>query len=235
MKSINLEKMKFPQIVGPAEIRITKTYPPFCRGNKIFLSDGPSPEFFWLANKTQFLFRVYDTHKAYETGKDIWWGGIDESGADKNITFLTRMRHEAYKILMEKGEKGFFKALMPIIIREWQRRFGYLELQRQGDIWAIPIGMSFEELCKVFFIVNGKEVILERVKDRIFGTRHKINGSWLRRYREANIYFIETDIGPDCFMVCQGVLSSPTHKPIKLDGLHILAQTNLLHSLRGAD
>ncbi len=223
---MKLEEMKeLPKKAGEAKLQFGykgKKTPPLRIGKKIILPGYKSTEFFPLQNGKQFLL---------DLGHSLWFGGTDEN------VFLVRLNTDILKVinLEELNEKDFYKILKPEIIQEIEKRFN-VKSKRQGDIWAVPIKFSIKDLVRAAFLFWGREYeakVKTAKRLSILKTRHRLTGKYI-----LNHGVVDPDQeGSESrnVIVGEGIVKSPNHSAIKLQGLHILTQTAYLWDSTKAD
>jgi hypothetical protein len=206
---VKLKEMKRkPKKAGVAEIQFEE-YRIHVEliGNVIHLPSWEENDFFRLKKGKQFLFVQKGTLDSY------WFGGTDEN------PFVVEITKEAFQAFEKGGEKAFYDFLKPEVIKKLEKKNKRVEAKRQGDIWAFPVpfvtleGLEFLDdmldLDYYTFETDEKSV-------SVLGTRHTIDGNYMdfegsyRNYRA----------------LAQGTLKSPNHKPLELETLHLLVQTN---------
>lgn len=190
---------------------------------EILLAEDPNIEFFRLSHGQQFLLQI----PAYlpTSASRTWFGGTDEN------PFLVPLVNHAFNIFEQEGEEAFYEALKPEVITAVERRFNVVS-QRQGDIWAAPVPYSWEKMKFIRFLCFGeapepREVLAEH----LFGTRHVLTGL-ITRPRFAPIDLDTHYVWPN---FGEGTIEAPDHTPLKLEGVHVLTQTKLLHNPEKAD
>lgn len=191
--------------------------PPFRQRDRIVLPDTPRAELFPLQKGRQFLFQ----HQRPAFGDEIWFGGTDES------PFLVQLTDEAFLIFEAEGEEEFYKELKPEVIAIFEKELK-ISAKRQGDIFALPIPYSWEDAGRfaLFFLgldfwcgasFVGKPKANKVRRRSIFGTRHRLTGK--------HMDFREKFIEPENLVFAEGTVEAPNHSSMKLQGIHLLAQT----------
>ncbi len=223
------EKGALPKRAGEAVISFEEVafFTPGREGETIFLPPHPNGDFFSLREGTNFLFE--------DNEKGVWFGGTDENA------FLVALEHEAIQIFKEGGEEGFYNALKPDSIAFWEKKTG-LKAKRQGDIWAIRLPYSWKDITNVLAMVLRLEGDCSLDPAEVFGyeifeTRHRLTG------KVIDIFHVFDDIGIDVLnffkydwpVLAQGVIEAEDHFPLKLNRIHLLAQTALLFEPDTAD
>lgn len=184
---------------------------PFRENTDIVLPDDPELEFFPLMNGEQFLLHLVN-------GED-WFGGTDER------PFLVRLDEEPFQAFREEGENSFYAALKPKVITEFERTF-QVASKRQGDIFAVPIPFTWNEIQAASLLCLGTKQEPQSVKSQpMFETRHKLDGL----YGEKILMFGKF------FSFVEGVLEAPDHSSLTLSGIHMIAQAQNLYNPRLAD
>lgn len=203
--------------------------PPFRDRKTIVLPMDPEAEFFPFGREgEQFLLRhTVRLHSEPETR--LWFGGTDEE------PFLVRLTSDAFKAFQKEGQVGLYRTLIPPIILQVARDFS-LEAMRQGDIFALPIPYTWDDISRAARIVgkvNGRVStiidpgLLTAKGDRVFGTRHLFTG----------VYAAHVQIfGGNHLLASAGVLEAPDHASRRLDNrVYLLGQTEHLWDSQGAD
>lgn len=201
--------------------------PPTRNDDAIFLPNVAQSELFPLLDGKQFLLRIpgteQDRYGHVERMDQVWFGGTDEG------PFLTRLHQESFKVFREKGETGFFGALKPNFVKYLETTFRVTAL-RQGDIFAVPLPFTWKSLTQHAILFRNEKVRIEELCCNPFGTRHHFNGpSAIVRMEGGNPYRV------DHLVVGDGFLEAPDHGPLKLEGIHALAQASHLFTPETAD
>ncbi|MBI2673681.1 MAG: hypothetical protein HYX23_00110 [Candidatus Zambryskibacteria bacterium] len=189
--------------------------PPFRESTDIVLPDNPESEFFPLMNGEQFLLRIISGGSETQ----YWFGGTDER------PFLVRLRDEPFRAFQREGDDSFYAALKPEVITKFEQAFRVAS-KRQGDIFAVPIPHTWDEIQQASLLCLGTKQEPKNVKSQpMFGTRHKLNGLYTERAR----------IFGDNHTLGEGVLKAPDHSPLKLEQVHLIVQARNLYEPRLAD
>lgn len=209
-----------PKTAGKAELIFSNTNTPCREGNVITLRDYPELEFYPLGEGEQFLVRtkaVIPSRGLVE--RAIYFGGTDEN------PFLVVLKEEIFDRFMSGGEKAFYDALKPDLMKKLEKEFG-VPAFRQGDIFAIQFPMSWDEVQLSARMFGQTKAVASEVKTwSILGTRHRLTGKML----EATIMGVQNT------PIVEGVIECPDHMPMTLEGLHVLAQTAGLVEPKTAD
>lgn len=209
---------ELPKKAGVAKLKFNNngTTPeiPYRRGSTIKLPGNSEVEYFSLMDGVQFLLRSTDKNKK----PLFWFGGTDEQ------PFLVRLRQEPFLSFMNRGEEGLFNDLKPHVIKKLEKELKW-STKRQGDIFAIKLPYTWDDLKRNSLIFSDRAVeAVEQKKINVFDTRHNLNGLISRVSFYSSKYFIG-----------EGVLSAPDHAPLKIEGPHLLAQTQGLYDPQNAD
>lgn len=214
------EMKRLPKKAGRATLVFIDVNQPNRIQDRILLPKNPEAEFFLLQRRRQFLYREYS-----QSSLGIWFGGTDEN------PFLVQVGKEAFNAFKIRGEKGFYEALKPEVIKAIEKRFN-LTSNRQGDIWAAPLpSYSWHKVNFIALLCSGEPTEPQSIKsESIFGTRHRLTGLYvdpvdkLLRLEEFPIP-----------VFAEGIIEAPDHTPMKLEGVHVLAQTEYLVNPASAD
>lgn len=190
--------------------------PPFRKGAVISLPLHGNAEFFSLQGGKQFLFwmppQLFDLQ--------LWFGGEDEH------SFLVRLEPYLFDVFMRGGEEAFYASLKPDAVKGVEEEFGTTAV-RQGDIWAAPIPLGWDNVDEFPFMKKGCEQCCKAPRtvrgESVFGTRHRLSGKLIYSGHGGPVH-------PTPF--AEGTLSSPSHKSLRLEGPHLLAQTG--HKVSGS-
>ncbi len=186
---------------------------PFRKSADIVLPDDPEMELFFLMNGKQFLLRIENSETQY------WFGGTDER------PFLVRLKEEPFRAFQKEGDNLFYATLKPKTITKFEQTFQVLA-KRQGDIFAVPVPHSWDELQRASLICLGVKREPESVKlQPIFGTRHRLTG----------LYSENIELFGSYYPLGEGVLEAPDHSPLKLERMHLIVQAQNLYDPRSAD
>jgi len=206
-------------------------------GKLIYLPLNPGAKFYPLKNGEQFLF-------CSRSGR-CWFGGTDEQ------PFLVALFPDAYKYFLSGGEAGFYEALKPAVIRAAEEKWGE-KAKRQGDVFAYPLPMRWEELFQDWLEWRWVRGALQGERERkagvsfrmargglsLFGTRHGFYGLFLSGeiYLEGlGVLSLDSTGTFSRVLVGEGRLEAPDHSPVELKGPHILSQTRYLVHPQKAD
>lgn len=168
-----------------------------------------------LMDGQQFLLVESDSRRPY-------FGGTDEA------PFMVRLDTVHLQNFELGGETAFYDGLKPEKTKGYEEMFGTSAV-RQGDIWAVPVPMSWDKLCGYYRRTTGGQRGLRICTGRrdILRTRHTIDGRWVKgkpRFpfddsRHRGRYLRISD------MVAEGTMTAPDHEPLVLYGPHVLART----------
>ena len=183
-------------------------------GKVIYLTGSSKDKFYPLKRGEQFLF-FSKTH-----GQPLF------GGTDGESIFLSPIYIVASDVFLEKGEEAFYQALKPEIVREMEKHFG-VEVRRQGDLFAVSLeSFTWENLNLLHALLlyhsgidEHRFVNIKQVKKKpVLATKHRLTG------KMAFVY-VEFVYPPKTYPVVEGVLEAPNHKPLVLEGLHLLARS----------
>ncbi|MFC1651880.1 hypothetical protein ACFL24_01845 [Patescibacteria group bacterium] len=174
----------------------------------------PDAEFHPLLDEKQFLYHI-PTYNGGGEGR-VWFGGTDER------PFLTELIAKTLKIFKEYGEEEFFEYLKPASIQNLEKVLG-IPSKRQGDIFAIPLDKTWDEIKDDLIILTGKEFEEEPVQNySVLETRHQ--------FSEAMVLDVAGHR-----LIAEGELTAPDHDPLFLEKPHILDQVDVLRDPKNAD
>ncbi|HEX7724841.1 MAG TPA: hypothetical protein VF438_03855 [Candidatus Paceibacterota bacterium] len=152
-------------------------------------------------------------------------------GCDEQASFVTGVTDKAWVSFLEGGERGFFAALKPEIIRRIERAHG-VTARRQGDINVVEVAPSWHALvqrdvrgCERAFRLRRKHMLKacrRRVRNKpILGTNHLLTGRFLD---DVRVLFADAD-SYDTLDVATGTITGADHAPLHLgDRPHALAR-----------
>ena len=191
----------------------------FRRRERIYLPADPAAQFFPLQEGRQFLF-------IGRQNRNIYFGGTDEqpflTQMVDSLTHSQLLNHISGGIYpeYEMDEQEFYNALKPEVISYLEQRHD-VQTKRQGDIFAVKIPHTMQEIVRANAVLGSDEKPTQG-EWSVFDTRHTLNGS---RFHTT---LFDDDNGLWDGVVAQGTMTAPNHKPINLNGLHVLAQTQYL-------
>lgn len=172
-------------------------------GNHIVLSDNPGLDFYPLKDGEQFLADEYD--------HGVWFGGTDER------PFLVRIESSLLSDYKHGGEEAFFESLKPERIRQVEQDEG-IATKRQGDIFAVTLTVTWSALLQVMRVTDRFAPRPLSVKqESLFRTRHLLTGLQL-------VHILSNGNHRDPIVFADGIIRAPDHKPLELNGVHLLAQ-----------
>ena len=218
------EMKPLPRRAGVAQLQFgtkgTKRTPPFCSGTRIVLPADPEAEFFPLQDGQQFVYASKKSDEHYNP-RSICFGGTDGQ-----YPFLTPITGAPFLDLLDRGERGFFRALKPERIAALEKML-QIPSQRQGDIWVIRVPVSWKDI-RLASIMMGDgeapefgELTIRRVTGyRLFGTNHRLDGMCAAESYGMLIFL-------------RGIVTAPHHAPLRLHGPHAVNRTPYL--LSGTD
>lgn len=192
---------------------------PTRNGQTIILPKRPEDELFSLKGGQQFLFRCAGRTTSGSEETQFWFGGTEENA------FLVRLTQPPFSAFQKDGETGFFAALKPKAVTKCETAFN-VPTRRQGDIFAVAIPYSWQELSQALLLCHGEECTPKKVTDQsLFETRHTFTG----RFGKARVFGEQHCVG-------EGIISAPDHSPLSIkNGVYIIAQASGLFSSKVAD
>lgn len=230
MRIFEVLEKHLPQRAGKATIQWKTGYQPHREGEIITLPLQEDGEFVPLMGGEQFIY-LYLSHG--RTQDAVCFGGTDEN------PFLAELGQGAKKVALavaERGEGVFYSYLKPPSVKSLEQLLG-VRARRQGDIFAVPVGWSWPTLralaSHIGLGTDGDET--KTVEVRVFGTRHVLRGQWLRTitfWKERWTTKVERE---QHTLFATGVIEAPDHSALVLDGVHALAQVEVLAHPQDAD
>ena len=213
-----------PKVAGLAKLQFgykgRTERPPFRKGVDIVLPDDEEAEFFPLMDGEQFLVRLTqegDYNRNVE--RQFWFGGTDEQ------PFLVRLKDPPFRAYRQKGEPAFYTSLKPDQVGKFEEQFK-APAKRQGDMFAVQLPHSWEEMIKAGRLANGRTPEPEKVKAQsLFGTRHQIEGLYCENFKVYGLGLT----------VIEGLLKAPDHEIVKLERPHVIVQAQNLWAPQEAD
>lgn len=238
MKPFEVAITHLPFRAGKAQIRWSSSEGPRREEKEIVLPLVNAMDFIPLQDGLQFVCRFPGSSRY---GGQVWFGGTDEN------PFLVRLQEsEGLKRILARVEKGeeapFYEALKP---PKMKKLASYLEEEphRQGDIFALPIDYSWQEIAKMqwLFEIPMRVIDPEQSDNKeipLFGTRHTLIGKLTtvglpREVSNSNSY--RSIVQEDVATIASGVITAPDHRPLELDGIHALFQSEMLYQPQHAD
>lgn len=215
------EMKQLPPKAGKAILDWNEKVLPQRNDRHIVLPHSHDVEFFWVVEAVQFLI-VSHHNNGWSRSPSCWFGGTDEE------PFLVELQPEVLPTFLKDGWQGFYRALQPPYVATADQK-GQPWL-RQGDIFAIQLPLTWEQLLRKMLLEQPK-VSIESAKDQaIYGTRHQIQ----RGLAITGDYRLKPIIG-EFGLIAEGELVAPDHKPHTLAGPHLLLQTQFLSHPQKAD
>ncbi|MBI4022697.1 hypothetical protein HY375_00835 [Candidatus Berkelbacteria bacterium] len=193
----------------------------------IVLPRRTDAEFFPLLEGRRFVYTYEgEEHQVWEKGSSVrrrerfvWFGGTDEQ------PFLTRLTDDPLTSLFKKGQDEFFWQLRPELVDVAEER-GF-SWRRQGDIFLIDLGFSWQEWERVSRL-SSKQPVVELDKDvSINGTRHTL--------RQGGKVMNHVQIFGATYWVGSGTLEAPDHASIVLERPHLPVQARCHFDPKNAD
>jgi hypothetical protein len=121
------------------------------------------------------------------------------------------------------NERALYEELKPYDI--WQReQLLETESERQGDIFFVPLGMSWKSFRRMLLAMYSDDEAFEPVTAdlfSVFGTRHELHGTYVEI--------------PNAGLFAEGILRAPDHEDRNLLDVHFLSQTEYLVDPTTAD
>lgn len=184
-------------------------------GEYIYLTDSPGDKFYLLKGGKQFLFSSEGiVHPLF-------------GGTDGGSIFLTPIYLAPFDVFLKQGEGAFYEALKPTIVREMEKHFGS-RIKRQGDVFAVALEDSSWQSLTIFHPLlqycSGVDahsfVDIKDVREMpVLTTRHTLTGMIAA---DVDVKFVYPT---GRYPIVEGVLEAPDHKPLVLNGLHLLARS----------
>lgn len=170
---------------------------PFREKSVLHLPKYTDAELFRLQpNYNQFLFCLRSK---------TWFAGTDEK------PFLVQLSDDAFRIFLNGRATGFYHNLLPTGLidlaqqLEYRTQFGVPERQtyiRQGDIFALPLPLTWKDIETACFVRNGCGPTILSKPIQVFGTRHQLS---------FGHYLISSRIlGRDLALVAEGTITART-------------------------
>ncbi|MBI4181369.1 MAG: hypothetical protein HY520_00175 [Candidatus Aenigmarchaeota archaeon] len=244
-----MDLRKLPTRAGAARLQfLPGQQTPGLAGGIIFLPAGDidDPRFHLLSGRRQFLF----FRPVAISGSDVrpaqcWFGGTDLDG----IIFLMRLRHEAFAPFMElpmdpDAEQRFLRSLIPPMLQRVMEVAKTVPLRRQGNIFALPTGISN---ASVFAVLQGmgtlRYVVQRGFQHPVLGTSHQLQGELvlIRDSRDHGDMWAELNqhlpkMGSKNIDSCdhremwagKGSLVRPPYPPLELDTFHLFGINAML-------
>jgi len=179
------------------------------RGDTIFFPpEWVQTEVYPIQDGEQFLLAEQER---------TFFGGTDEQ------PFVVELEPEHLERFRSGGETAFYSGLRPPNLVKYESLLG-TKAVRQGDIWALSFGVSWEELKLNWDRSSGCRQTLGVVESstKVFRTRHTLVG---RRASRRTRVLTKTGFIGLRGITGDGVLSAPDHADLHLEGPHLLMQT----------
>ena len=159
-----------------------------------------------------------------------WFGGTDEK------PFLVQVDANAVKCYCQFGplrDNHFYASLRWREVDELSCGT-HRKWRRQGDIFAVPLGVSWKTLMGSFKLTTPNEHSMVDVGNNgdynVFETRHVLSGQMLVSTSRVTIY------GVGVVLVASGVVRAPDHRDLELGDMpHALYQAANLVNPANAD
>lgn len=166
----------------------------------------------------------------------MFFGGTDEN------PFLVELDRSVMSVVQripECGEDTFYQSLKPQRVKQLEGRLG-VPAKRQGDIFAVPVGWTWEQLRTLAHLIDLTVIGGDGTKEetmQVFDTRHVLKGRWLEMVTYRVKYQVEYQRveGTTTTLFTEGTLEAPDHSPLVLDGVYVLVQADFLARPREAD
>jgi len=224
-----------PTHAGPVELEFSETLAlperplETTQRQRIRLPKHEEMQFHRLKGGQQFLVRYPQNQNLavnrFNSEPRTFFGGMDES------PFITAIKDEAWNAHKEGGEEAFYDALIPETIKKLSQMFPNAPVRRQGDIWSIPLPISWEELqpkWKARKPSRKRKFSTHRQWTMtVLGTNHLLHGKYFSTEQLL--------IGGKIFSriaLAEGTITAADHKPQAWTGSpHVLARTPHLEPL----
>jgi hypothetical protein len=200
---------------GIAEVEFESSGAPSRRGTVLALPFAFNDvEMHSLLGGEQFLLKT--------SGRNFF-GGTDEQ------PFMVELDQSHMERFERGGEDAFYEGLKPSRMRDYERVTG-AEAVRQGDIWALPLGVTWNFLNNYHRQSYLAPPKLRRGTKTVARTRHRIVGCWTSRWVR-----LPKDRGWVNLqgLAAEGTLRAPDHEERRLDGPHLLMRTQGIITRRG--
>ena len=150
--------------------------------------------------------------------QQVFFGGTDEN------PFLVRMDSTVLSGFYEGGPGRFFEAIRPREITELETKLKR-KARRQGDIFALDVGYSWDELTHAADVLGGVQLqVKELPAMELLQTRHVLHGQYARMHtRNHDMEFIS------------GTVVAPDHADLELTVPYVVGQTAFLYDPPHAD
>lgn len=237
------EMTKLPRRAGAAKLKW------FTRTDRLPSREGATirlprrrgkAEFYTLKGGRQFLYSMGDVDPTKPDPGPIDWvyfGGTDEA------PFFTSLRPQGLLAFQNGGERAFFEALKPSLLRRLEPIYGEDKTLRQGDLYAFPMPYGWDHLFNRWqgnssgscFQITRRYGSRSQGGVRLFGTRHRLSGRvfegefWIdgigRLHANSNGPITEDS---PTVVLADGDLGGPDHRDLSLKGLHVIMRAPLL-------
>ncbi len=186
--------------------------------NVISIPDFVDLEMFQLESGWKQFLLVAGGHNTSVDNSEVFFGGTDEN------PFLVQMDPKVMREYFLGGPPRFYRAIRP-------RRIEALEEalcrspRRQGDIFAIHTGYTWEGLRRAAAIVGEAKVnVTDRKAASLFQTRHLLTGQ-----------HVLLKIGGAEMQFASGTVVAPDHADLALTKPYLIEQTEFLYDPPAAD
>ncbi len=175
-------------------------------------------EMFPLAPDWNTFLAVLGGWNAERGKQSLYFGGTDEN------PFLVQMNTQALHSFYTGGTEGFLNAIRPEGIKRLENSL-QREARRQGDIFAIDSGYSWDELKHAADVLGNMQLKIEDSPAmELFRTRHVLRGQHAQLHtRNYDMQFVS------------GTVVAPDHADLELTVPYIIEQTALLYDPPKAD
>ncbi|MCK4552852.1 hypothetical protein KAT80_01480 [Candidatus Pacearchaeota archaeon] len=232
-----------PKKAGKAKINWDSVDEPIREGKDIILPLQDTV-YLPLAKGEQFLFKSFE-HESYRAPREnYWFGGTDEE------PFLVQIEKDAFNTFTNNGEEAFYRSIKPFFV-DFLEKILNIEAERQGDIFAVPIGERKNKGIQSFLTqsyISREYPKLELKKNQnslsLFGTRHALNGYVLGEQHPGGEVtsphfkpFLLTNSLEERSVLGTGIIKAPDHEVLDLNKefIYFMAQTRYLVNPKEAD
>ncbi len=175
-------------------------------------------EMFPLESDWERFLIVSGGHNTSVDNAEVFFGGTDEN------PFLVRMEPSVMREYFLGGSYGFYRAIRPKRIEELGQTL-CRSPRRQGDIFALHIGYTWEGLKRAAAIVGEVNIkVTDRKAASLFETRHLLTGQHAR-----------LNIGGATMQFASGTVVAPDHADLNLTKPYLIEQTEFLYNPPAAD
>ena len=186
--------------------------------NVISIPDFVDLEMFPLRDNWEQFLLVSGGHCTSVNNAAVFFGGTDEN------PFLVQMDPKVMKEYFLGGSPGFYEAIRPRRIKALEETL-CRSPRRQGDIFAIHTGYTWEGLRRAAAIVGEARVnVTEQKAVSLFDTRHQLTGQ-----------HVLLKVGGAQMQFASGTVVAPDHADLNLTKPYLIEQTDFLYDPPAAD